>query len=515
MSSVIYHVYVRSYFDSNDDGVGDLNGLKSKLDYIQSCGANAVWISPVHPSPNNDWGYDVSDFNSILPEYGSMEDFDSLIEKAASKKIHIILDEVFSHTSNQHPWFVDSSWGGQKKDWYVWAEPKEDGTPPNNWLSVFGGPAWKYNPLTREYYFHKFFESQPKLNLHNPEVRAEILNVLSLWLDKGVSGFRLDVANTYAHDSALRDNPPVPPEQRTDWHWLFPPRLQQNIYDANRPENAAFLREIRAVANKYDDAFMFGEFSERPDLIDSYSGGKEGLHSFYTFELLDLEDITPKKIADIYGQINARSIWPLISFSNHDVTRATTRLFPKQTNFRSNQAKLILFMLMTLRGTPIIFQGEELGLQQTDMPTLESIRDSVGKEYFPLYKGRDGARTPMSWSTTKNNNGFSEGEPWIHTPKYESGYSVDEQHKEPTSILNFFRKLSEFRNNNHDFIFSSFETIEASDDIWRFKRGEHLAYVNFSEKELEIVPEPNAECVLSNGLDGYMLQPYGCALFRK
>jgi len=515
MSSLIYQVYVRSFSDSNADGVGDLVGLANKFSYIQSFGANAVWMSPIHPSPNSDWGYDVSDFDSIMPEYGTADDFENLVEDASSNKIRIILDEVFSHTSNRHPWFVDSSWGGQKKEWYVWADPKEDGNPPNNWLSVFGGPAWKYNLLTREYYFHKFFDSQPKLNLHNDEVKSAILDVISLWLSKGVSGFRLDVANTYAHDAALRDNPAVPFENRTEWHWLFPPRLQQNIYDANRPENADILRSIRALADKFDDAFVFGEFSERPDLIDSYSGGDDGLHSYYTFELLDLESVTPMKIADIFDRINRRKAWPLISFSNHDVPRATTRLFPEQTQYRNNQAKLILFLLMTLRGTPIIFQGEELGLQQTDMPTLESIRDIVGKEYFPLYKGRDGARTPMPWSGNAPNNGFSEGEPWIHTPEYEAGFSVEEQEVDPTSILNFFRHASAFRGKNEDLIFSKFETIEASENIWCYVRGEYSAYVNFSEQEVTISPGSRAECGLSNGYENRKLQPYGCALFKN
>ena len=262
--AVIYQVYVRSFADSNGDGVGDFAGLISKLDYIASLGVDAIWLSPIHPSPNRDWGYDVSNYDCVNPEYGSEVDFDRLLAEAHTRRLKIITDEVLAHTSDEHHWFRESLEGGAKADWYVWAPAREDGTAPNNWLSAFGGPAWSYQPLRRGYYHHKFLRQQPKLNWCNPDAREAALAVLDRWLLRGVDGFRLDVANAFLHDPTLTDNEPVSLAERSDWHWSHAANLQVHGHDSNLEANLSVLNEIRRCVERYPDRFVMGEFAEDP-----------------------------------------------------------------------------------------------------------------------------------------------------------------------------------------------------------------------------------------------------------
>jgi alpha-glucosidase len=311
--AVVYQIYPRSFCDSNGDGVGDLKGIESKLDYVAALGVDAIWLSPIHPSPNRDFGYDVADFNGVEPTFGAMGDFERLIREAHRRGLKVILDEVLSHTSDQHPWFLESltSRTGPKADWYVWADPREDGTAPNNWLSVFGGPAWSYHPLRRQYYFHKFLKQQPKVNLHNPEALAAALGVLRFWLDRGVDGFRLDVANSFLHDAALRDNPAVPMAERTAHHWAHAPNLQRRIRDSNLPENRSVLDEIRKVVDGYDNRFVFGEFSEEPGLLGHFAGADHGLHTGYTFTFLEDRSFKPSVFAAHYKFLgDIAGLWP-------------------------------------------------------------------------------------------------------------------------------------------------------------------------------------------------------------
>ena len=280
--AVVYQVYIRSFADSNGDGSGDFAGLMGKLDYIASLGVDALWLSPVHPSPNRDWGYDVSNYEAVHPDYGTLADFDALLAACHGRGIRVLLDEVLCHTSDEHAWFADSLARGTKSDWYVWSDPKLDGTAPNNWLSAFGGPAWSYRPERRQHYHHKFLRQQPKLNWRDDAAKRAALDVLDLWLGRGVDGYRLDVANAYLHDPKLADNPAMPMESRTSAIWGHAANLQRHLHDSNLTDNIDALREIRAEVEKHEGAFVFGEFSEGFERSGAYAS--DGLHASYTFE---------------------------------------------------------------------------------------------------------------------------------------------------------------------------------------------------------------------------------------
>jgi alpha-glucosidase len=441
--AAIYQVYIRSFCDGNGDGQGDLLGLIEKLDYIASLGVDAIWLSPIHPSPNRDWGYDVSDYEGIHPDYGSLADFGALIEKAHSKGLKVVLDEVLCHTSDEHHWFTASRDGDvSKRDWYVWAPPKEDGTVPNNWLSVFGGPAWSYQPARRQYYHHKFLRQQPKLNWTNAQAREAVLTVLDLWLAREVDGYRLDVANGFLHDGTLVDNPAIPASQRGAFEWSAAANLQRHLHDSNLEENKAVLDLIRrrveasgatqGVGHTLRDAFVFGEFSEEFERAGCYLSPDKGLHAGYNFALL-----VAKNMGDIRAHLETLAAypahWPCIAFSNHDVIRTATRFGPAA-------AKAMLALLAGLRGTLLLYQGEELGLTEVDL-ARHQLKDPVGDLYYPLFKGRDGCRTPMPWQAHATHLGFSTATPWLPLGSEHQRLAVSEQEKDPVSALNFTRKL--------------------------------------------------------------------------
>lgn len=468
--AIVYHVYPRSFCDSDGDGVGDLAGVKSKLDYISALGVDAVWLSPIHPSPNKDFGYDVSDFEAVAAEMGGFAAFEALTAEMRALDIKLILDEVLAHTSDRHAWFAESLRGekSDKSDWYVWVDPKDDGTPPNNWLSVFGGPAWSYHPARRKYYFHKFLKSQPKLNWRNPEARAAALDVLRFWLDKGVDGFRLDVANSFLHDDKLRDNPPIPPNMRGKAHWAHAPNMQRRLYDSNLPDNRKCLDEVRAVAGAYEDRFVFGEFSEEPNLIGEFVGETHGLQSGYTFTFLDDHSFTPQIFAAYYRFLKERPhVWPCVTFSNHDVMRTVTRYGGGKRD--DALAKCALTLLFSLKGTVLLYQGEELGLGAGDI-AQDQVKDPVGELYFPYSKGRDPSRTPMPWLTDAPNAGFSTGKPWLPVDELHAQRAVNVQEGEPDSVLNFTRQLIAARKEIPALITGDIEIVEAGEQVLAFKR---------------------------------------------
>lgn len=433
--AVVYQIYPRSFLDTNGDGVGDLRGIAAKLDYITALGVDAIWLSPVYPSPNRDFGYDVSDYCGVDPSFGSMADFDRLLAGAHERGLKVILDQVLSHSSDQHPWFQESllSRDNARADWYVWADAEEDGTPPNNWLAAFGGPAWSWHPVRRQYYHHKFLKQQPKLNFHNADVVAALMDVLRFWLDKGVDGFRLDVANSYLHDKTLADNPPVPVAERTGAHWAHAPHLQRHLHDANREENAWAMTAVRNVMNEYKDRFVFGEFSEEPAMLGRYASGPDKLHTGYTFDFVEDWSFAPRVFRDFYMQTreSAPDVWPCVTFSNHDFVRPVTRWGGGRGD--DALARLLLLLLMTLKGTVLMYQGEELGLPDADL-ARDDIRDPVGDLYFPFHKGRDGCRTPMSWENAVH-GGFSTVKPWLPVPDYHICRSVAGQESDPESVL--------------------------------------------------------------------------------
>jgi alpha-glucosidase len=444
--AVLYHVYVRSFFDSDGDGHGDLPGLMAKLDYIQSLGVDGIWLSPIHPSPNRDWGYDIADFEGVQADYGTLEDFQALLDEAHARGLKVVLDEVLSHTSDVHPWFVESLTGGKdgpKADWYVWADPAEDGTAPNNWLSVFGGPAWAYQPTRRQHYHHKFLRQQPKLNWRSAGAREAALSVLDFWLGKGVDGFRLDVAGTYLHDEALTDNPPVPLDARRGLHWSHAGNLQQHLFDSNLPENIQMLGAIRKRVEAHGDRFVFGEFSEEEERCGAYCSPMEGLHSGYTFVMLLQRKLTPSFVREHYATLAAfGSHWPTVSFSNHDVPRTISRF--GGDNATPELAKMMFALLVSLKGTTLIYQGEELGLPQAKL-TRDQLRDPVGDLYYPYDSGRDGCRTPMPWSADEPNMGFTEGQPWLPLAEEHRGLTVDDQEGDLYSTLSFARQMIAFK----------------------------------------------------------------------
>ena len=435
--AAIYQVYVRSFCDGNGDGQGDFAGLTAKLDYIQSLGVDAIWLSPIHPSPNRDWGYDVADYDGVHPDYGTLDDFQALLEAAHARGLKVILDEVLCHTSDEHVWFAASRDGdGAKKDWYVWADPQDDGTVPNNWLSVFGGPAWSYQPARRQYYHHKFLRQQPKLNWMNGAAREAALAVLDLWLERGVDGFRLDVANGFLHDTRLTDNPAIPAGARGTVEWSAAANMQRHLHDSNLEENRAVLDVIRRRVDAFDGRFVFGEFSEEFERSGCYLPPETGLHAGYNFALLVARDAAAIR-AHLETLARFPDHWPCIAFSNHDVIRTASR-------FGAANAKVLLALLAALRGTLLLYQGEELGLPEVDLPR-HLLKDPVGDLYYPLFKGRDGCRTPMPWQAGAAHLGFSIGTPWLPLGETHAPLAVSEQDKDPGSALAYARRLLKAR----------------------------------------------------------------------
>jgi alpha-glucosidase len=438
--AVVYQVYIRSFCDGNGDGEGDFAGLIGKLDYIAALGVDAIWLSPIHPSPNRDWGYDVSDYQSVHPDYGTLAEFDALLAAAHARGLKILIDEVLCHTSDEHAWFADSLRRGDKSDWYVWADGHADGTAPNNWLSAFGGPAWSYRPERRQHYHHKFLRQQPKLNWRNAAAKRAALELLDFWLERGADGFRLDVANAYLHDATLADNPPVPPAERDAAVWADAAYLQLHLHDCNLPENVACLDDIRRTVERHAGRFVFGEFSEGFERAGAYAAPDEGLHSAYTFFFLKQRKLAPDFVRANYAMFAKHPRhWPCVSFSNHDIERTVSR-FGGGAAGDPALAKLMLALLFALKGTVLLYQGEELGLPEVEL-RRDQLRDPVGDLYYPRFKGRDGCRTPMPWDAEAPNLGFTTGTPWLPLGPAHRALAVSRQDGDASSTLAFARRL--------------------------------------------------------------------------
>jgi len=439
-SAVIYQVYPRSYQDSTGNGVGDLNGITQRLDHIASLGVDCIWLSPIFASPQADMGYDVSDYLAVDPLFGTLQDFDHLIAQAHARGLKVIVDQVLSHTSDQHAWFKQSrlSQDNDKADWYVWADPLPDGSPPTNWHSHFGGPAWEFDPQRGQYYLHNFLASQPDLNFHNSEVVDAILETCKFWLDRGLDGFRLDTVNYYFHDQKLRSNPPAqakPQVMATDLYGM-----QNNIYNKTRPENIDFLERLRALTDTYDEIMMVGEVGEMGhrsiEIMGEYTQGTSRLHMAYSFAMLG-PDFNAEHFQNcIQGfQQGAPDGHPYWSFSNHDVPRQVTRWADFAVSDDSI-ARLSCAMLMAFEGTVGIYQGEELGQTETEL-TYDELTDPPALRYWPAVKGRDGCRTPMVWQKDAENAGFSEVKPWLPVKAPQAQKAVDQQDGE--GILAYYK----------------------------------------------------------------------------
>lgn len=472
---VIYQIYPRSFRDTSGDGVGDLAGIAEQIDYIASLGVDAIWLSPFFKSPMKDFGYDVSDYRAVDPLFGTLEDFDHLLKLAHARGLKLLIDQVLSHTSDQHPWFVESRRDrtNPKADWYVWADPKPDGTPPNNWLSVFGGVAWEWEPRRRQYYLHNFLSSQPDLNFHNAQVQDQILAECEFWLARGVDGFRLDTANFYFHDAALRDNPARDPDRPLtgDQTAANPYSMQAHRHDKTQPENLAFLRRLRGLLDRYGATTSLGEIADDNALqvAASYTKGGDRLHMAYTFDLLGGE-LTPGYVRNVSEAVEdvLEDGWPCWSFSNHDVIRAVTRLAGDGAD-QDDVARQLLVLLLSLRGTPCIYQGEELGLPQADVP-FERLQDPYGIAFWPEYKGRDGCRTPMPWKAAEQNGGFSEHEPWLPVSDEHRSRAVDVQDITAGSVLNTLRRFTSWRREHNALRFGDIVFRDLQDPLLAFER---------------------------------------------
>jgi alpha-glucosidase len=471
--AVIYQVYPRSFQDSNGDGIGDLLGIVERLPYIASLGVDAVWISPFFTSPMKDFGYDVSDYCDVDPMFGSLADFDALIATAHALGLKVMIDLVLSHTSDHHPWFVESraSRGNPRANWYVWADAQPDGTPPNNWLSVFGGSAWAWDAARCQYFLHNFLDTQPDLNLHEPEVQDALLEVARFWLDRGVNGFRLDTINFYFHDAELRDNPALPPERRNASiaPAVNPYNHQEHIYSKNRPENLAFLRRFRAVMEPYNAAAVgeVGDAQHGMRILGEYTSGGDKMQMCYAFEFLAAEPPTATRFGEVLRLVDevAAEGWVCWAFSNHDVMRHITRW-----NLTPAAARLYATLMMCLRGSICLYQGEELGLPEADL-CFEDLRDPYGIRFWPQYKGRDGARTPMVWHHDRINAGFSTGIPWLPVTREHLALSVDSQEEAPEALLHHYRRVIGFRHAHPVLRAGALVGLEVEGNVIRFTRS--------------------------------------------
>ncbi len=488
--AVIYEVYLRSFSDSDGDGTGDLRGTIARLDYLADLGIDALWISPFFQSPMKDFGYDVSDYRQVDPLFGTLDDFDRLVEQAHRRGIRIMIDQVLSHTSDEHAWFKESrqSCGNDKADWYVWADPKPDGTPPNNWLAMFGGSAWQWEPRRQQYYLHNFLVGQPDLNYHCPDVAAQMLDEVEFWLKRGVDGLRLDAINFCFHDPLLRDNPPKPAEHRKGRGFATdnPYAWQYHVYDNTRPENLAFLEALRRLANRYPAAVTLGEVSSEDSLTTTaeYTGGNDRLHMAYTFELLGDRFSTEHVRSVIEGFRNqSADAWPCWALGNHDTARVVSRW--RGAGPADAWARLFNAFLFSLRGSACSYQGEELGLEEAELPR-EALRDPYGIAFWPAFKGRDGCRTPMPWTPDGPACGFSTVNPWLPIPATHGASAVSRQLADRDSVLNAYRRFLHWRREHPVFRDGDMRFVDAPPGQLCFLReheGESLlACFNFSRK---------------------------------
>ena len=473
--AVIYQVYPRSFADADGDGVGDLAGIIERLPYIARLGVDAVWISPFFKSPMKDFGYDIADYRDVDPLFGTLADMDRLIARAHDLGLKVMIDQVLSHTSDQHAWFRASraSRDNSHADWYVWADPKPDGTPPNNWLSVFGGSAWQWDSRRRQFYLHNFLASQPDLNFHNPAVQDQVLADIRFWLERGVDGFRFDACIFHFHDRQLRDNPPAETRDTRSVGESNPYGMQRHLYDKTQPENLPFLQRIRTLLNAYGAASV-GEIGDDDSLktMAAYTRDGDKLHMAYSFNLLTQEN-TAGYIRDQVEQLEAQMHdgWASWSYGNHDVPRVMTRWGgPGAT---PSYAKVAMAMLTSLRGSVCWWQGDELALTEADIP-FEKVQDPYGLAFWPEFKGRDGCRTPMPWVHDQPHAGFSGGRdvaPWLPVPPEHAARAVDVNEAAPDSPLHFMRRLLAWRRTQPALVTGDIRFVDAPEPVLALVRS--------------------------------------------
>jgi alpha-glucosidase len=520
-NAVFYEIYPRSFADSNNDGVGDLNGISSKMSYLHDLGVDAIWITPCYPSPQVDFGYDVSDYRNIDPMYGTLIDFDHMIAEGNKEGVRVIMDSVPNHTSDQHPWFLDSksSRTSAHRDWYIWRDGKGPGQPPNNWISTFGGPAWRFDATTNQYYYHYFYAQQPDLNWRNPAVEKEMLDTTRWWYQRGVAGFRLDAVDILFEDPALRDNPVLPGKNAQG-----DPNTDQ-IHNRNFPEVHTELQKLRKVADE-SGAVLIGEtWTSTAAELDKYYGenGNE-LQMPMDFMFTTVDKISAPEFRRQVAAVNSAHGWPVFVISNHDIVRSYNRYGDGKNN--DAIAKLMGAFYLTLRGTPILYYGEEIGMENNDPKRKQDVKDPIGRTGWPKEKGRDGERTPMQWNTAPN-AGFSTTTPWLPVPASYKTHNVASESADPNSILNLYKKVLALRHTNKALLDGSYTALNEQDPnvlayLRSYKGKAVLVALNMSSTAQKtafnlskegyggatlrtLIASPNA---LAKG-DDVMLEPFG------
>ena len=483
--AVFYEVYPRSFADSNNDGIGDLNGITSKLDYLKDLGVDAIWITPCFPSPQVDFGYDVSDYENIDPMYGTLADFDRLQQEAQKHGIRIILDFVINHTSDQHKWFLDSrsSRNSAHRDWYIWRDGKGPGQPPNNWLSTFGGSAWKYDAKTGQYYYHFFYPEQPDLNWRNPAVREAMFDVTRWWYKRGVAGFRLDAVDTLFEDPDLRNNPILSGKN------AYGDPNMENEYNTKLPEIHDVLRDLRKVADEHDAVLIGETWTKDVDELKQYYGTHSNeLQMPMDLMFATVNRLSPAEFRHQIAAVDGAGGWPVFVISNHDIVRSYVRYGDGQHN--DAIAKLMATLYLTLRGTPILYYGEEIGMTNMDPLSKKDVKDPIGKLGWPREKGRDGERTPMQWNTGPN-AGFTQGKPWLRVPASYKTHNVATELEDPQSILQVYRRVLALRHQNPALLEGDYVALNEDDpnvlSYLRQTKGEAvLVVLNMSAQSAQI-----------------------------
>lgn len=474
---IVYQVYPRSFYDSNNDGIGDLPGITEKLGYLDELGVKGIWISPIYPSPMVDFGYDIMDYTGIHPMYGTMDDFNRLLREIHNRDMKLILDFVPNHTSDRHPWFLESkkSRKSPKRDWYIWEDPKPDGSPPNNWLSAFGGSAWEFDEQTGQYYYHAYLKEQPDLNWRNPEVKEAMLEVMRFWLDKGVDGLRVDAVWHVIKDDQLRDDP-VSPDYDSE---TMSPYYRLNAkYSADRPEVHDVIRLMREVVDEYDERVLIGEiYLPVKKLMVYHELDKKGAHLPFNFQLIGLmwNARRLEAVVNEYEKLLPSGSWPNWILGNHDRPRIASRVGRKQ-------ARIAAILLLTLRGTPTMYYGDELGMTNVVL-TERKVKDPFEKNVPGQGLGRDPVRTPMQWDQSKN-AGFTDEEPWLPPMKDYEEINVATEQEDPDSMLNMYKRLIELRANEPALHIGRYIPRPHEGDLFCFKRShsgkEFLIILNIS-----------------------------------
>jgi alpha-glucosidase len=481
-AGVLYQIYPRSFADANGDGHGDLRGVIDHLDHLGWLGVDGIWLSPINTSPQADWGYDVADYEAIDPTFGSIDDLDRLVAEAGTRGIHVLMDLVPNHTSDRHPWFVDarSSRTAEHRDWYVWADAKPDGSPPNNWRSSFGGPAWTWDEGTGQFYLHNFLAEQPDLNWWNPDVGDAFDEILRFWLDRGVAGFRIDVAHALVKDRSLRDDSPA---LETD-HELMRAHGLRSDFSMNRPEAHDILRRWRAIADSYEPPrVLLGEtwVMDLQALARFYGTGDDELHLGLN---IPFEHSTPgpgmRAIVEATEDVLPSAAWPLWNASNHDAGRFPSRWCDGD----EQRTRAALVILLMLRGTPLLYYGDEIGMRQAEVPR-DRLKDPVGLRHWPQNRGRDGGRTPMPWTAAGGFTGAGV-EPWLPM-SHATARNVADQREDPDSMLHLCRDLIALRRAREDLHAGAYEALETPDGVWAWRRGKgSVVAVNNGDEPAEI-----------------------------